>query len=437
MKFFSEIITEEDFANLAEKPAHNILNFAACFSGKNNHNELNMKHYMSLVKESMELEDFLDDHGARNNKKWVFLGELVASIRNFSKTAYTISHIIRRINHYKLEGKHVKAFTADAKKKLQFLNESIILLFISLIKEAETLNLKIPKGQLSDEDFIDSIAVKTLPQNIDESESTDLKEKINRVATEYNNSFNASTKIIFARKVPAKNLDSDYIPDKINEETLRQIESTTHNAQSMYDTYIHKTVIESQNNNLRSLRGHISITLHLLGIAKELCHFIERHETTVRKESSQQKISKIIKRKKVIDTVINFSLYYYTFFAKQGSNIADSILSEFTVLNSATVSVPEGLGFHLRPSTLVAKISNHYSSKLLMIVNGKEFDAGSVIDIMWAGGMIKKENITEVEFRGDKHAVRDIQYLSKSNYGEDTMGNSTPLPDELTYLRKE
>jgi len=34
MKFFSEIITEEDFAKLAEKPAHNILNFAACFAEK-------------------------------------------------------------------------------------------------------------------------------------------------------------------------------------------------------------------------------------------------------------------------------------------------------------------------------------------------------------------------------------------------------------------
>ena len=188
---------------------------------------------------------------------------------------------------------------------------------------------------------------------------------------------------------------------------------------------------------MRTLRGHISITLHLLGIAKELCHFIERHETTIRKESPQLKISKIIKRKKVIETVINFSLYYYTFFSKQGNTLADSILSEFTVLSSATVNVPEGLGFHLRPSTLVAKISNHYSSKLLMIVNGKEFDAGSVIDLMWAGGMIKKEDITEIEFRGDKHAVRDIQYLAKSNYGEDTMGTSTPLPDELSYLRKE
>jgi hypothetical protein len=34
MEFFSEIITEDDFAKLANKPAYNILNFAASFTRK-------------------------------------------------------------------------------------------------------------------------------------------------------------------------------------------------------------------------------------------------------------------------------------------------------------------------------------------------------------------------------------------------------------------
>lgn len=435
MKFFSEIISEEDFAEIAAKPAHPILNFAVYFTGRNKH-PLNKKHYVSLVKDSMELEDFLDDHGARNNKNWVFFGELVASIRNFSRTAYTISHILRRINHYKLEGSHVQAFSQEAKKRLSFLDESILLLFDSLKNEAKQLGLKSPKGHLKDDDFIESIAVKTLPQNIGDSETTDVKDKVNRVATEYINSFNASAKIIFAKKVPVKGLDQNYIPDRVNEETLRYIEAVIHNAQSMYDTYLHKTPVESQNKDLRALRGHISITLHLLGIAKELCHFIERHETTIRNEDTQQRIAKIVKRNRVVDTVINFSLYYYTLFIKQGHAIAENILDKFSVLASAVVPVPEGLGFHLRPSTLVAKIANQYGSKLLMIVNDKEFDASSVIDLMWAGGMIKKENIGKVEFRGDQLAVNDIKILSEANYGEDPMGNSTPLPGELSYLRK-
>lgn len=436
MKIFSEIISEDDFTALAAKPAYHILNFAVYFTGKNKH-PLNKKYYVNLVKDSMELEDFLDDHGARNNKNWVFFGEMVASIRNFSRTAYTISHILRRINHYKLEGTHVKAFTRDAQKQLSLLDEFILLLFKNLCDEAKHLGFKMPKGRLKDDDFIDSIAVKTLPQNIGDTGTTEIRDKINRVATEYINAFNASSKIIFANKIPVKNLDLNYIPDRINEETLRHIEATTHNAQSMYDTYIHKTPGESQNKDLRTLRGHISMTLHLLGIAKELCHFIERHETTIRNEDTHRKIAKIIKRRKVIDTVVNFSLYYYTFFIKQGNTIAENLISKFSVFTSAVVPVPEGLGFHLRPSTLVAKIANQYGAKLLMIVNEKEFDASSVIDLMWAGGMIKKENITEVKFRGDQMAINDIKILAAANYGEDPMGNSTPLPGELSYLRKE
>jgi len=103
---------------------------------------------------------------------------------------------------------------------------------------------------------------------------------------------------------------------------------------------------------------------------------------------------------------------------------------------TATVPVPEGLGFHLRPSTLVAKIAMHYGGIVTMILNDKEFDATSVIDIMWAGGMIKKEGIGEVVFRGDKKAVDDIIALAGVNYGEDTLGNSTDLPDSLKYLRQ-
>jgi phosphotransferase system HPr (HPr) family protein len=205
----------------------------------------------------------------------------------------------------------------------------------------------------------------------------------------------------------------------------------------MYDTYVQKTPIEAENNILSSLRGHISITLHLVGIAKELSHFFERHETSVRNETTRRKITKIIQYKKVLDTIINFALYYYTLFVKDGHTLANEILDKFTTVESEIVKVPEGLGFHLRPSTLVAKVANHYGSKMIMLINNKQFDASSVIDIMWAGGMIKKENLTEVEFRGNKNAIRDLKILAEANYGEDTMGNSTPLPEGLSYLRQD
>jgi len=49
--------------------------------------------------------------------------------------------------------------------------------------------------------------------------------------------------------------------------------------------------------------------------------------------------------------------------------------------------------------------------------------------------MIKKEGITAVEFRGDKKTLHDLKLLAEVNYGEDTMGRSVPLPDEIAYLR--
>ena len=67
MEFFIEIIEEKDFIPIVNKASTNMLNFTSCFS-KSETIKLSKKYYVAIVKESMELEDFLDDHGARNNK---------------------------------------------------------------------------------------------------------------------------------------------------------------------------------------------------------------------------------------------------------------------------------------------------------------------------------------------------------------------------------
>lgn len=436
MDFFVEVIRERDFVVLANKAIKNMLNFSVYLS-KNKQVRLSRRLYVNLVKESNELEDFLDDHGARKNKTWVFFGEIIASIRNFAGTAYIISHILSRIKFYRLDSKKITSFVKDAEGPLQFLDESLLSLFANLRQEALTLGLSIPSGRVKDLDYSENIYVKMLPQDIYDEGTSDLHQSIIRIATEFIDGIRKSSAVLFEKKMPAARLNSRLIPERINEETLRHLETHVHNAQSMYDTYIQKTPEETSDPMLAGLRGHISVTLHLLGIAKELSHFIERHETSVRREATREKIAKIINRKKVLEVIINFALHHYTRFLHDGEDLANRIIAQYTVVDSVVVSIPQGLGFHLRPSTLVVKIANHYGSHLKMLVNEKEFDATSVIDIMWAGGMIKKESIDHVEFRGERNAIRDIELLAHANYGEDTMGSSTPLPDELAYLRRD
>ncbi len=436
MQFSIQVITEEEFAELAKKSAGSMLGIAAYFTDKKA-KKLSKRLYVTCVKESQELEDFLDDHGARNNKTWVYFRELVASIRNFSSTAYMVSHILSRVNFYSLDPSRTDAFVADASKVLEFLHLTITTLCEHMIAEAARLNIAIKNPALDETLYDESIIAQMLPHNINDAGGADIQEKVARVASELIGAHGKSQCVMFEKKLSGRNLDPKLIPETINEETIRDIETSVHNAQSIYDTYIQKTPFEAENPGLASLRGHIAVALHLLGVAKELSHFLERHEIGVRKALSGKKASTRIQRKKLLDVIVNFALHYYTFFINDGNTLANEAQNSFIVVESVTAGVPEGLGFHLRPSTLVAKVANHYGSKMTMIVNDKEFDASSVIDIMWAGGMIKKEGITSIQFRGDKNAVRDIALLAKANYGEDPMGNSTPLPPSLAYLRQQ
>ena len=93
------------------------------------------------------------------------------------------------------------------------------------------------------------------------------------------------------------------------------------------------------------------------------------------------------------------------------------------------------LGFHSRPSLMVAKIVQYYGGQVELCVGNDRFDASSVLDIQWAGGKIQKENVTEVRFEGDARALKDLEILAGVNYGEDTMGKGVPLPNELKYLK--
>jgi phosphotransferase system HPr-like phosphotransfer protein len=118
-----------------------------------------------------------------------------------------------------------------------------------------------------------------------------------------------------------------------------------------------------------------------------------------------------------------------------GRMLADELLKEYTAMDSIELPVPKDLGFHLRPSTLVAKVVNHYGSDVYMVVGQDKFDAKSVLSLTWAGGKIAREKIEKVTFVGDKRVLKDLKTLASVNYGEDLMGTDRPLPKVLSYLR--
>jgi phosphotransferase system HPr-like phosphotransfer protein len=170
-----------------------------------------------------------------------------------------------------------------------------------------------------------------------------------------------------------------------------------------------------------------------------LLHFYERHLHKAGYKNLykqvQDRLSELISPTELLDRITNYGLFYVCHFLTIGSEHARNILNENIDRRRIRVKVPQKLGFHARPSLLVAKVVQHYGGQVELCIGPDRFDASSVLDIQWAGGKIQKEGLLEVDFEGDARTLRDIEILASVNYGEDTMGKGVPLPKELRYLR--
>jgi phosphotransferase system HPr-like phosphotransfer protein len=228
------------------------------------------------------------------------------------------------------------------------------------------------------------------------------------------------------------------VPVKFNEVEIRRYEMLLHNLQSSFDTYVIHGGFRFGNRKLKQLRGFFSVVFHLLQMVGRLLHFYERHlhEAGYKNtyKMAQERLSALVNPTILLDRTINYGLFYACHYLTTGQELAGEILNDNIERSQIKVGIPQKLGFHARPSLLVAKIVQHYGGQVELCVGEDRFDASSVLDIQWAGGKIQKENRREVVFEGDARTLKDIETLAGVNYGEDTMGKGVPLPPELRYL---
>jgi len=396
----------------------------------------NKKLYSSLISTSQLLEDFLDFHGAKNNKDWYFFRELSAAVRHLSLGCYSQKHILNRLLFYELTD--WEKFKTEGEVTFDFLVKSLIKIAPVIIEEAKRLNIPIPREKFSDADFPGVITGEMLDYDIDDEDKDQQKKSIVKIASEFIDIAGKFEQLGFYEPYALKEIFT-IVPDKINEVEVRRFEMLVHNLQSSFDTYVIHGGYRFGNRKLKELRGYFSVVFHLLQIVGRMLHFYERHlhEAGYKNiyKKVQDKLSLLIDREILLDRTINYGLYYTCQFLTTGNKLAIEILNENIERGTINVGIPVKLGFHSRPSLLVAKIVQYYGGEVKLCVKEDSFDASSVLDIQWAGGKIQKENISEVVFKGDVRALNDIKILAGVNYGEDTMGKGVPLPKELKYLK--
>jgi phosphotransferase system HPr-like phosphotransfer protein len=394
------------------------------------------KLYSTVVSASMLLEDFLDFHGAKNNKNWYFYRELTAAARHLSLAANFQKHISNRLLFYDLAD--VSDFPKQGETTLDFLNSALIKMAPVILKEAQRLKIQMPQSQYSTADFPGVVTNQMLDYDIDDKDKDQQKKNIVKISSEFLNIAKSFDQVKFYDPYPYKEILT-LVPNKLNEVEIRRYEMLVHNLQSSFDTYVIHGGFRFGNRELKQLRGNFSVVLHLLQMVGRLLHFYERHlheagYKTIYKKV-QTRLSKLVNPKTLLDRTINYGLFYACHFLTTGIELAQKILNENIERSSIKVGVPVKLGFHSRPCLLVAKIVQHYGGQVELCVGADRFDASSVLDLQWAGGKIQKEKLEQVIFEGDARTLKDIEILAGVNYGEDTMGKGVPLPKELSYLK--
>ena len=394
------------------------------------------KLYSKLVGTSQVLEDFLDFHGAKNNADWYLYRELSAAVRHLSLGGYCQKHISNRLIFYDLPDS--ETFRSAGLETGAFLNTTLSKLAPVIIDEARRLNIPIPDKGFGPEDFPGITTSEMLAYTIDDQNKDVQKEHIVKIASEFLDITHRFDHLYFYEPYDAEGLTA-MVPAKVNEVEVRRFEMVVHNLQSSFDTYVIHGGFRFGDRKLKELRSYFSIVFHLLQLMGRLLHFYERHlsekgyKNTYKR--ARERLAALVDPHDLLESTVNYGLYYACHYLSAGKDVARDILNENVERGVIQVGIPVKLGFHSRPSLLVAKIVQHYGGPVELVVGQDRFDASSVLDIQWAGGKIQKEQIDEVIFEGDLRALKDIEILAGVNYGEDTMGKGVPLPRELKYLK--
>ncbi len=349
-----------------------------------------------LLAETSQIEEFLDAYGARNNRRWHDLRQMTAVGKLFSSVGYIVLHIQHRLPAYRLLESTAEFERALVRAQL-FSGTTLMQFGTRLACIARDLDIPLPSDLPGDIDFIEDLPPGHLPHDRTTRKVDSAEETVAHLATEFLNLAAASDTLHVHRKIEP-NTCGRYIPDPISEEGLRLLENRFHNLQSMYDTFVSDTDTEELDPDLPRLRGHISVIYRLLQIATQLTHYYERHIMT-RSTSTTTILRPLIDPVMLLKSIFKFAIANASRFLASGQGLCHDMLGRYAEIGRIEVPIPNYRGFHVRPSTLIARIAHHYGSEVRMDLEGEIYDASAPLELFRANEHInarKRRQLAEL-----------------------------------------
>jgi hypothetical protein len=404
----------KDFQKLIAKRVCGLLRIAGYLSRCQKPKEILTRPLLGeLFSQSSQFEELLDAYGAQGNSTWRRLRSLTAAIKLFSNVSYELLHIRHRLPLYRLLPIELD-FVKATEKTLGFTCDILIKVSIQIIDEAYQLSLPVSLDEPEKDIFYESLPEYQLERDISTRQVENVPETATMLATAFLNLAGESEILHSAGKLSEE--DNSYtLPDSVSEESLRLLELRFHNLQSLYDTYVSQTEAEALDTDLPVLRGHISVVFHLLKTATAFAHYYERHVSR-NGDSSPFSGEFFVDGQKLLECLINYSLNFSSCYLRGAEQLCYGMLKRYAEIVEIEVPVPEYRGFHIRPSTLVSKIVNHYGSSVEIRFDEETCNAAVPLEIFRINEKINADKrhslcqeISELDFVHQEYDARDLQ----------------------------
>jgi hypothetical protein len=343
----------------------------------------------ALLSEATTVEELLDAFGVRHNRRWYPLRTAVALLKLFSRVSYLLLHILHFLPTYSLlpiEGNFERA----TRRTLSFTCSVVGRGTGALLRTVQALGIEAPPAMPSPETFAERLPKGSLPFDRESLKVASPEETVVHLATAFLNLAEESRFLHIGPKEPGQSY-ADWIPDPISEERLRTLEQKFHNLQSLYDTHISDSNVESLDRDLRVLRGHITVIFHLLETATCMAHYCERHILSFSRQGTGDRggaamrcPAGVVDPVRLLQALIDYSLAFASRYILRTRGLCHDMLRRYAIQGRISVPVPPYRGFHVRPSTLIARIVSHYGSEVTMELEGEQYNAGITLDLFRA-----------------------------------------------------
>lgn len=382
-------ISESEFHKLISKRAQSLLGLVSFVSDCQRSNQIFIRPLLGeLLSQSMQLEELLDAYDARNNCRWCSFRSMVAAVKLFSDVTYELLHIRHALPAYRLLPIE-NDFAQATGQTLEFTGAILRKASSRLLRLSDQLELLVPSENRREKSYTEQLPPGRLIRNCQAKRAETVSEMVTLLATAFLN-LAAESKDVRAASKAQPDEYAVYLKGAIREESLRSLELRFHNLQSQYDTYVAGTQAEKEDRDLLVLRGHISVVFHLLKTATMFAHYYERHGSKV--PCALAALQKpLVDASELVGTLMGYCITFINSYITCAEHLCRQMLKHYSETGQIELEIPRYRGFHVRPSTLIAKLVLHYGSDMQMMLGDESYNATMPLELFRANEKINAE----------------------------------------------